>query len=369
MYVTDKQNMNKQWRKIGPQKSLYIRMLHQEAGVPSSELARRFPEHAQRTVYRHASLSVMDAADKRKRNPGRPKKLNDRDERNLIRALKSLRKSTAYFSARKIQEEANLPQVSLKTIRRVLHKHGYRYLQSRKKGLMYPRDKLRRVAFARKGKEFEKTFWEQGVSFYFDGVGFAHKVNPCSEARAAASMAWRKPSEGLERSTKGKKEGSGGKMANFFVAIAHGHGVVLCKQYEWTVTGDRFATFVLDCFPAAFEKCGVQPQGKLFLQDGDPRQTSKAARKGWESLGCDMFAIPARSPDLNPIENIFHLVRNKLKEDAISREIVHETYKEFCARVAATIVNFSPVVINKTIESMPQRMDMIVKARGERIRY
>ena len=311
----------------------------------------------------------MDMADKRKPNKGRPKKLNVRDERNIIRALKTLRKSTAKFSARKIQEEANLQNVSIKTIRRVLHKHGYKYLQSRKKGLMSQADKSKRLAFARKAKGFPSGFWKDTIKFYLDGVGFAHKMNPSSEARAAASMAWRKPSEGLERSTKGKKEGSGGKMVNVFVAIAHGHGVVLCKQYPWTVTGERFAAFVSNCFPATFEKCGLQPQGQLFLQDGDPRQTSKAARRAWESLGCEMFSIPARSPDLNPIENIFHLIRNKLKEDAIEKEIVRENYDEFSKRITTTIAEFPASVINKTIESMSQRIDMIIKARGVRIKY
>jgi len=60
---------------------------------------------------------------------------------------------------------------------------------------------------------------------------------------------WRKPGEGLIITTKGRKEGSCGKMANFFVAISHGSGVVLCKQHDWQVTGDRFAQFVKEFFP------------------------------------------------------------------------------------------------------------------------
>ena len=43
-------------------------------------------------------------------------------------------------------------------------------------------------------------------------------------------MALRKRGEGLITTTKGKKEGSGGRMAQFFVGIAHDKGVVLAVR-------------------------------------------------------------------------------------------------------------------------------------------
>ena len=110
-------------------------------------------------------------------------------------------------------------------------------------------------------------------AFYFDGVGFAHKSNSHSEARSTDTMAWRKSNEELSRSAKGKKEGSGGNMANVFVAISYDKGVVLCKHYPWTITGERFASFVKCCFPPTFVKCGNEPQGSLFLQGVDPPKT------------------------------------------------------------------------------------------------
>ena len=46
-----------------------------------------------------------------------------------------------------------------------------------------------------------------------------------------------------------------------------------------------------------------------FLMDNDPSQTSKAARKVKENIDAKFLKIPARSPDLNPIESTFHLVK------------------------------------------------------------
>ena len=62
-----------------------------------------------------------------------------------------------------------------------------------------------------------------------------------------------------------------------------------------------------------------------------------------------MFAIPARSPDLNPIENIFHLIRKELRKEALDFRITQETYAQFCKRVAKKIRSFPVDTINKTI--------------------
>jgi hypothetical protein len=86
-------------------------------------------------------------------------------------------------------------------------------------------------------------------------------------------MAWRKPSDGLShnQTSKGSHEGSGGRTANFFVAIAHNKGVILAEQYEGHLNGHKFGDFVREQFPTLFEN-SCNKKGKLFQQDGDPSQ-------------------------------------------------------------------------------------------------
>ena len=84
-------------------------------------------------------------------------------------------------------------------------------------------------------------------------------------------MTWRKKSEGLTlKCTIKGKMGSGSKIVKVLVAIVHGHGAVLCEQYEEPFTGQVFEAFVREHFENAFENSS-NPRGKLFLQDGDPR--------------------------------------------------------------------------------------------------
>ena len=42
---------------------------------------------------------------------------------------------------------------------------------------------------------------------------------------------------------------------------------------------------------------------------------------------------PTRSRDLNPIENLFHVIRKCMRQEAIKKNIVHETWPQFVTRV------------------------------------
>ena len=145
--------------------------------------------------------------------------------------------------------------------------------------------------------------------------------------------------------------------------------MVLCEQYTCkTVTGDFFAEFIKSKFPVAFSKV-KNPTKRIFLQDGDPKQVSAKAKKAMNDLGYIYFPIPARSPDLNPIENMFHIVCKRLKEDVINLRIENENYRDFSLRVKKTIESIDTRYINDTIESFPTRLRDIIRLRGSRSKY
>ena len=125
-------------------------------------------------------------------------------------------------------------------------------------------------------------------------------------------------------------------------------------------------SYVLRKFPGMFSKAN---KGQIFLQDGDPSQNSAATRKSIHACNAVCLNIPPRIPDLNPIENLCHLVDKKLSEDAKKQKIEHETYEQFSRRVIQTIKHYSKRTINLLIESIHNRLTMIVKSKGERLRY
>ena len=310
--------------------------------------------------------------DNRKDNKGRPEKLTERGKRNIIREVEIPRRDYGYFTTKRLKIFAGVPEdASDETVRRVLRANGFKYTHSRKKGVLSSRDLGIRFKFAKKvRKRLNPSVWTKELFFYLDGVGFTHKYNPHDQSLTPRTMTWRKASDGLSfnKTSKGSHEGSGGRTAHFIVAIAFNKGVILAEQYEGNLNGQKFADFVCEQFPTLFENSSNK-NGKLFLQDGDPSQNSRKAQDAIAAVGARKFAIPARSPDLSPIENVFHNVKRQLQDDALSKRITKESHSQFCARVKQTLLNYSPEIIDRTIVSMDRRIDMVIKSKGQRIKY
>lgn len=361
------------YQKIPDKVSIHLRYLSQDKGLILPELVKRYPNYSRTSIYRHSRLPIEeDKVDSRHSNKGRPRKLSERDVRKLISSLHKLRKTYGNFASTDIQRDAGISQkdVSNRTIRQSLGKEGYAYSQCRRKGQLLKEDLKKRLSFASMCKKLPDNFWMDGISFYLDGKSWVHKTNPSEHTRTMRTRTWKKKGESLERNctAKGKKEGSGGRVAKFMVAIAYGRGVLKCQQYTGNVNAELCANFVRDHFPGMFER-SPNPKGKLFLQDGDPSQNSKEAKDAMDSIGCRLFKIPARSPDLNPIENIFHLVGKKLQKDALETNLVREDFEGFCRRVKKTCLEYPHEVIDNTIASMPKRIDLVIKSKGLRTKY
>ena len=96
---------------------------------------------------------------------------------------------------------------------------------------------------------------------------------------------------------------------------------------------------------------------------------SRCAKNAMDDVGCHMFAIPACSPDSNPIANMFHLVCANLQSDALTKEIKKDTFLKFSHRVRKAIKTSSVEIMDKTIDSMPKRLAKLVSTKRECIKH
>lgn len=302
---------------------------------------------------------------------GRPCLLTQRDQRKLSRSISQLRLVDPNFTAMNVVENSGIDctKAKYRTFVSYLNKLGYKFRQTRKKGLLSETDHRRRLKYARTASKFNSAFWTGDVAFYLDGVSFVHKTNPLREAISPRARLWRKRSEGLSITAKGSKDLAGGRRLHLMVAIARKKGVICAEEYE-KMSGCYFSDFIERRFPIMFRQMGKTSRTrKTFVMDNDPSQTSAQARKTLSKLGIELKEIPPRSPDLNPIENVFHAVKRQLREDAKIQRIDRETWNEFVMRVKSTILNTSTNYIDRTIESMPKRIKQIIANKGRRIKY
>lgn len=56
------------------------------------------------------------------------------------------------------------------------------------------------------------------------------------------------------------------------------------------------------------------PNGHRFMQDNDPKHTSRLAKAYYLANGINWWQTPAESPDMNPIELIWHELKNFLRK-------------------------------------------------------
>ena len=240
------------------------------------------------------------------RMKGRPKCLNERDERLLLRVLKYFRKKYVIFSVKDLMVECGFDstQVHQRTISRYLNRNGFYMRQARKKGLLNDKDKRLRLSYARQMKRVlhdHPDFYTNHVAFHLNAVSFVHKNDPRKAAVQPKSRGWRKKGVGLAITAKGSKTLAGGRRLHVLTAVAWGKGIILSKVYD-KMNGDFFADFIKNNFNLCFGKAGPKTGGKrLFVMDNDPCQTSKKAITALTQIECEFHRIPPSSPDINPI--------------------------------------------------------------------
>ena len=164
--------------------------------------------------------------------------------------------------------------------------------------------------------------WTFKVNFYLDGVSFYYKRNPKGQAEAdKVKYGGQKRRVWLRHAQRRgmKKEGSGGRVLKLFVAISYNKGVTACHPYE-KQDGQFFENYVKANFGSFYRKADKGPSC-LWLQDGDLSQNSTGVKKALRKLKAELLSIPPRSPDLNPMENLFNSVRWDLSQQGLSQNI------------------------------------------------
>lgn len=110
----------------------------------------------------------------------------------------------------------------------------------------------------------------------------------------------------------------------------------------------------------------------IFQQDNDPKHTSKDVRADLElQLPDRVLPWPSYSPDLNPIENIWAILKRNVEKrvKAMMAQKQSVSQEVFIALAEEEWENIPNEVVLKCVTSMPDRIQACIDAEGGHTKY
>jgi transposase len=103
----------------------------------------------------------------------------------------------------------------------------------------------------------------------------------------------------------------------------------------------------------------------IFMQDGAPCHTAKSVSTFLRANNIPVLPWPGNSPDMNPIENLWELVKRRVSENIIT------TKKDLIEKLIAVWHRDPEVAVMAAncIKSMPRRVEALLKAKGGSTKY
>jgi transposase len=268
---------------------------------------------------------------------GRPKKLSSRDERQLVKAVRKDPRTTAYKLTKQL-EELNII-TSEKTVRRTLHSKNIYGRKAVKKPLISEVNRKKRLFWCHAKKLFQND---------------------------SNDWVWRTPEEKYKKEylSPTVKQSKGIMVWGCFTRKKMGPLVLV----EGKLNASSYNTLLAENLLPFMNELREEDDGDgvfIFQEDNAPCHKAIIADRWKEENRVVVLPWPAQSPDLNPIENLWQDLKRRLRLNNYKSKNKTELFNI----LKEEWFNTNPERINKLIDSMPRRVDAVLKNKGNSSRY
>ena len=138
----------------------------------------------------------------------------------------------------------------------------------------------------------------------------------------------------------------------------------MCKM-DGRMDAELYTSILQDDFLKTVEFYGLDRETIIFQQDNNPKHTSHKASNWFKQNHINVLKWPAQSPDLNPIEHLWQQLKQQLNAYEVPPVDIHELWD----RVEMEWEKIPKEVCRNLIESMPRRIEAVIKAKGAQTKY
>lgn len=337
---------------VTPRRRMKIVTLHEHTDKTYRDIARIVgvsPATVSRVVKKKKETGCI--SPKRKGKCGPKRKTTARDDAYLIRESVKDPRKTSDALKRDLGEKGI--EISSSTVRRRLLEVGRKARRPVKKQLLTKVMKVKRYKWGLKYKNWTKEDWRK-VLFSDESHFYVHGQRSQYVRRSEGEKVRDSHIDHFVKHP--QKQMFWGCFSYYGVGALHPvQGMMRSPQYI-EVLQRRAVPELKKTFP---DGSGV------FQQDLAPCHTSKMVKTFFNTNQITILDWPGNSPDLNPIENMWSICKQRLRgmdcttKEKLIQALIQVWYRDpRWAKVCSNLV-----------DSMPNRIKMLLKSRGGHVVY
>lgn len=315
-------------------------------GMSQKEITEKYKIHkssVSRIVNQYKATKTVSVIHR----GGRPRHTSQRTDNLIVQTVKK----QPFITSSQLVKDLQLP-IAARSVRRRLVDASLRAHRPAKKPLISKRNQLKRLKFARDHLNWPISKWKTVLfsdesKFNIIGSDGLRYVRRPSNMRLKSQYC-----------TKTVKHGGGSAMV-WGCFSANGVGPI--HRIDGIMDQHKYKDILNDVMLPYSE--WEMPLAWVFQHDNDPKHTSRVVKSWLAEKNITVMEWPPQSPDLNPIENLWEIVNQRIDRNNVrNTNELFINIKEAWSSIPATI-------INNLIASMPRRCAAVIKNSGFATKY
>ena len=290
-----------------------------------------------------------------KPSTGRSRKLSAQAKRFCVNRITTGKLKSAVSVKKALKNDLGI-EVSVCTVKRTLYDAGLGSIKKVEKPSLSAKNIKERLEFAKAHQHWTVADWRRVI--------FSDETKINRFGSDGCKWAWIRDGEAIQnRHMKQTIKHGGGSMMIWGYMTAQGVGF-MCK-IDSIMDQYLYRSILKDELLKTIEFYELEPKQVIFQHDNDPKHKAKSIQNWLQNQEFQVLSWPSQSPDLNPIEHLWA----KVKRDLSVYDTPPSGMLDLWDRVQDEWNRIDPLECLNFIDSMPKRIEAVIKAKGKWTKY